>query len=69
MLGIAAGKWLDLASHGVKLIGMITFDLRTPSLPQISNAEWVQLAEIGLGLAHPVCRILRLDPQLCHQAW
>ena len=51
VLGIAAGKWLDLASHGVKLIGMITFDLRTPSLPQISNAEWVQLAEIGLGLA------------------
>jgi MFS superfamily sulfate permease-like transporter len=51
VLGIAAGKWLGLADHGVQLIGMIQLDLTAPSLPKISNAEWVQLSEVGLGLA------------------
>ena len=50
-LGVAAGYWLNLADRGVKLIGVIELEMATPSLPQIANAEWLQLAEIALGLA------------------
>ena len=51
LLGIAAGKWLNLGAHGVSLIGMIDLELTAPSLPQISNADWLQLGEVGLGVA------------------
>lgn len=51
VLGIVAGKWMGLADHGVQLIGMFQLELTMPTLPAISNAEWLQLAEVGIGLA------------------
>ena len=51
LLGIAASQWMDLARHGVQLIGSIDLQLSTPSLPNISNAEWLQLSEVAFGLA------------------
>jgi MFS superfamily sulfate permease-like transporter len=51
LLSIAAGKWMSLSGYSVPLIGQIDLQLTTPTIPQISNAEWLQLAEIALGLA------------------
>jgi len=51
LLGIAAGKWLNLQAYGVGLIGMIDLQLATPSLPHISNSEWLHLGEVALGVA------------------
>ncbi len=51
VLGIVGAKFLHLADHDVHLIGIINLELTAPSLPKISNAEWMQLAEVGLGLA------------------
>ncbi|RJX30158.1 MAG: SulP family inorganic anion transporter [Oxalobacter sp.] len=51
ILGIIAGKWLNLSDHGVQIIGMINLELTAPSFPKITNAEWVQLGEVSLGLA------------------
>lgn len=51
LLGMAAGKWLNLGEYGVSLIGMIDLQLAAPSLPHISNNEWLQLGEVALGVA------------------
>ncbi|MBS1170865.1 MAG: Sulfate permease, partial [Burkholderiaceae bacterium] len=51
LLGIVASQWLNLPAYGVKLVGTIKMGLATPSLPQLTNAEWLQLGEIGLGMA------------------
>ncbi|MBS1187655.1 MAG: Sulfate permease [Burkholderiaceae bacterium] len=51
LLGIVASQWLNLPAYGVKLVGTIEMGLATPSLPQLTNAEWLQLGEIGLGMA------------------
>jgi len=50
MLGVAAGKWLDLPSHGVSLIGVIDLQLAVPSLPNLAFAEWLKLVELGFAM-------------------
>lgn len=50
MFGIAAGQWLDLPAHGVKLIGVIELSLEVPNLPVLPFADWLRLGEVGLAL-------------------
>lgn len=50
VLGVAAGKWLDLAQYGVELVGPITLDLATPEMPYLSQIEWLRLAELAVAL-------------------
>ncbi|MFM2085216.1 MAG: hypothetical protein RLZZ237_85 [Pseudomonadota bacterium] len=50
-LGIAAGRWLDLPSHGVALVGSIDLTLAMPVFPQLTQAEWTRLAELAFALA------------------
>lgn len=49
-LGIAAGKWLDLANYGIDLVGPISLKLEMPSLPRLGQAEWLRLAELAIAL-------------------
>lgn len=49
-LGIAAGKWLNLAHYGVGLVGTIPLELSTPTLPLLSRSEWLRLGELGIAL-------------------
>ncbi|MGY2234677.1 SulP family inorganic anion transporter [Pseudomonas gingeri] len=50
MLGVAAGEWLDLPSHGVGLIGVIDLQLAVPSLPRLGFSDWLKLVELGFAL-------------------
>lgn len=50
LLGIAAGKWLDLPHHGVGLVGAIHLELATPTLPLLSRSEWLRLGELGFAM-------------------
>ncbi|MFC5472649.1 SulP family inorganic anion transporter [Paraherbaspirillum soli] len=50
MLGIAAGKWLDLPHYGVALVGTIHLQLATPTLPLLSHAEWLRLGELSIAM-------------------
>ncbi|WP_338524497.1 SulP family inorganic anion transporter [Pseudomonas batumici] len=50
MLGVAAGKWLDLPGHGVSLIGVIDLQLAVPSLPNLMFSEWLKLVELGFAM-------------------
>ncbi|MGO4002945.1 MULTISPECIES: SulP family inorganic anion transporter [Pseudomonas] len=50
VIGIAAGQWLDLPAHGVKLIGVIELSLEVPNLPVLPFADWLRLGEVGLAL-------------------
>ena len=51
IVGILAGQWFNLGERGVRMIGTINLQLQQPTLPNITNAEWLQLAEVALGLA------------------
>ncbi len=50
VLGVAAGKWLDLAHYGIALVGTIDVQLARPSLPALSYAEWLRTAELGMAM-------------------
>ncbi|NVZ24111.1 SulP family inorganic anion transporter [Pseudomonas gingeri] len=50
ILGVAAGEWLDLPSHGVGLIGVIDLQLAVPSLPRLGFSDWLKLVELGFAL-------------------
>lgn len=50
LLGIAAGKWLDLPHYGVGLVGAIHLELATPTLPLLSRSEWLRLGELGFAM-------------------
>ncbi|NWB26928.1 SulP family inorganic anion transporter [Pseudomonas gingeri] len=50
VLGVAAGEWLDLPSHGVGLIGIIDLQLAVPSLPRLGFSDWLKLVELGFAL-------------------
>jgi MFS superfamily sulfate permease-like transporter len=49
-LGILAGQGLHLGTHGVAVVGPIDLALTTPSLPALSQGQWVSLAELSLAL-------------------
>lgn len=51
VLGIAAGKWLDLPHYEVGLVGTIHLELATPSLPLLARSEWLRLGELGFAMA------------------
>ena len=51
VVGIIAAKWFHLADYGIQLIGMINLELTAPTIPKISNTEWLKLGQTGLGLA------------------
>ena len=48
--GIAAAQGLGLAAHGVATVGRIDLALSVPSLPTLSQAQWLTLAELSLAL-------------------
>ena len=48
--GIAAAQGLGLAAHGVAAVGRIDLALSAPSLPLLSQAQWVSIAELSLAL-------------------
>lgn len=50
VIGIAAGQWLDLPAHGVKLIGVIDLSLEVPKLPVLPFSDWLRLGELGFAM-------------------
>ena len=48
--GIAAAQGLGLAAHGVAAVGRIDLALSAPSLPVLSQGQWVSIAELSLAL-------------------
>ena len=50
LLGIAVGKWIDLARYGVDLVGPISLNFAAPTLPLLSQTEWLRLAELAVAL-------------------
>lgn len=50
LVGIAAGKWLNLPQYGVELVGTIRLQLTAPALPHLSAAEWLRLGELGFAM-------------------
>jgi high affinity sulfate transporter 1 len=50
VIGIAAGQWLDLPAHGVKLIGLIDLSLEVPKLPVLAFADWLRLGELAFAM-------------------
>jgi MFS superfamily sulfate permease-like transporter len=48
--GILATQALDLGSRGVTVVGRIDLGLTMPSLPALSQGQWVSLAELSLAL-------------------
>ncbi|AMP01451.1 sulfate transporter family protein [Collimonas arenae] len=51
VIGVIAGKWLDLPQYGVGLVGSIHLQLATPTLPILSRADWLRLGELGFAMA------------------
>nr|WP_180201936.1 SulP family inorganic anion transporter [Pseudomonas sp. SbOxS1]NYU01192.1 SulP family inorganic anion transporter [Pseudomonas sp. SbOxS1] len=50
VIGIAAGQWLNLAAHGVKLIGVIDLSLEVPKLPVLPFSDWLRLGELAFAM-------------------
>ena len=48
--GIAAAQGLGLAAHGVAAVGRIDLALTMPSLPVLSQGQWVSISELSLAL-------------------
>ncbi|MEP6502638.1 MAG: SulP family inorganic anion transporter [Betaproteobacteria bacterium] len=48
--GIAAGQALHLAARGVAVVGPIELALGVPSLPALSQGQWVSVGELALAL-------------------
>jgi len=49
-VGIAAAQGLGLAARGVAVVGRIDLALALPSLPSLSQGQWVSLFELSLAL-------------------
>ena len=49
-VGIAASQGLGLAARGVAVVGRIDLALALPSLPVLSQGQWVSLFELSLAL-------------------
>ncbi|MDI1302973.1 MAG: SulP family inorganic anion transporter [bacterium] len=47
VLGIVAGQWFGLTTHGVELVGDIRLSLAAPELPQLDRTDWLRLAELA----------------------
>lgn len=50
VLGIGAGQWFELGRHGVELVGPIRLQLAAPTLPSLTQAQWLRLAELSVAL-------------------
>jgi MFS superfamily sulfate permease-like transporter len=50
VLGIAAGKWLNLPQYGIGLVGNIDLQLAVPTLPALPYSEWMRVAELSLAM-------------------
>lgn len=50
VLGIVAGQYLDLQTHGVALIGVIELRLELGHLPVLPFADWLRLGELAFAL-------------------
>ena len=50
VLGIAAGKWLNLAQYGIALVGVIDLQLAPPALPLLSYPQWLRIAELSVAM-------------------
>ena len=48
--GIAAAQALGLGARGVAVVGRIDLGLSTPSLPALSQGQWISVAELSLAL-------------------
>ncbi len=48
--GIAIGRWLDIKSRGVDLVGPIALSLAAPVLPDLSRIQWFSLGELSLAM-------------------
>lgn len=51
VLGIAAGKWLDLSQYGIALVGAIDLQLALPSLPVLTYPYWLRVGELAVAMA------------------
>lgn len=49
-IGIAAGKWLNLAQYGIGLVGAIPLQLESPALPALSYPEWLRIGELSVAM-------------------
>jgi MFS superfamily sulfate permease-like transporter len=49
-IGVATGHWLDLPSYGVSTVGTFNLQISAPTLPALSEAEWLRLGELGFGM-------------------
>jgi len=50
VIGIAAGKWLDLSQYGIGLVGAIDLQLTAPSLPTLTYTEWLRVGEVSIAM-------------------
>lgn len=50
IIGVAAGKWLNLAQYGIDLVGSIDLQLTTPTLPSLSYSQWLRIGELGIAM-------------------
>ena len=50
VMGIAAGKWIDLHQLGIGLVGSIALQLQTPTLPILAYTEWLRIAELSVAM-------------------
>ncbi|MES2105486.1 MAG: SulP family inorganic anion transporter [Pseudomonadota bacterium] len=50
IIGIAAGKWLNLAQYGIGLVGAIPLQLESPAMPALSYPEWLRLGELSVAM-------------------
>ena len=50
VLGIAAGKWLNLHQYGIDLVGAIDLQLAAPTLPILSYPEWLRIGELSIAM-------------------
>lgn len=50
-LGIMASQWLNLADYHVSIVGPILLKLEMPSVPQLTQEEWLRLGELGFAMA------------------
>jgi MFS superfamily sulfate permease-like transporter len=50
-LGILCSQWLNISQYHVQLVGTIHLQLETPTLPLLSQEEWLRLGELGFAMA------------------
>ena len=50
VIGIAAGRWLNLSQYGIGLVGQIDLQLAAPALPTLSYANWLRIGEMSVAM-------------------